>query len=547
MPSPSRSVAVRALYRVTLPLSLALIAVLAIDRGAGAGEPAARPEYGAAFVRMAAPDKLATHEVFRAEITMRNTGKEPWRGPAFRLRSTNPQSNVHWGTHYVLIAQGKSVEPGAEYTFTSHLRARGEPGDVPFQWQVCKDGKLWFGATTPARTIEVSARPPEPATEPALPQRTADGRKVLTWNDFEYVGSFKAPKTVGKARGAFSESGLALRPMPDGRDRLFMNYTHPTQILFEVEIPALVKVEGGEHADLNTAEVKKVWGPLKIAKQGLQAIHPNGGFVWMDDARTLVWTWYHGYKTGRAPPVLGATRLSDDGKMTHYGPWHVSAPSRLYKSYWGGVLSLPKSFAEQYTGGRTLALGFGGYYSICAPASRGPALGAIAQPDPAKTTVPVLEMLCHPHKSPAPRDGDYFSANCSFWADQPDSPASGVWTYEDWCRAGAFVDAPRGQAYVAFARLGTGRLGYDYGTITSTAASQYWYFYNPRNLGEAAKGERRPWQNKPSSMAKVAYPLGRTVTGACYDARTRRLYLCVTWAYPNGRENYPAVHVYQVR
>lgn len=35
--------------------------------------------------------------------------------------------------------------------------------------------------------------------------------------------------------------------------------------------------------------------------------------------------------------------------------------------------------------------------------------------------------------------------------------------------------------------------------------------------------------------------------GACYDARTRRLYLCVTWAYPNGRESYPAIHTYCVR
>jgi hypothetical protein len=100
---------------------------------------------------------------------------------------------------------------------------------------------------------------------------------------------------------------------------------------------------------------------------------------------------------------------------------------------------------------------------------------------------------------------------------------------------------------VAFARLGTGRLGYDYGTITSAATSQYWYFYNPKSLGEAAKGERDPWQVTPSSMTKVEYPLGRTVTGACYDARTRRLYLCVSWAYPNGRESYPAVHVYRFR
>ena len=48
-------------------------------------------------------------------------------------------------------------------------------------------------------------------------------------------------------------------------------------------------------------------------------------------------------------------------------------------------------------------------------------------------------------------------------------------------------------------------------------------------------------------MAKVRYPLGRAVSGACFDSRTGRLYLCVTWAYPEGRESYPMVHVYRVR
>ena len=48
-------------------------------------------------------------------------------------------------------------------------------------------------------------------------------------------------------------------------------------------------------------------------------------------------------------------------------------------------------------------------------------------------------------------------------------------------------------------------------------------------------------------MAKVTYPLGRSVTGACYDAATRRLYLCTNYAYARGRERYPIVHVYGVK
>jgi hypothetical protein len=266
--------------------------------------------------------------------------------------------------------------------------------------------------------------------------------------------------------------------------------------------------------------------------------------VWIDSARTLYWTCYHGYRTGPAPPVLGAARLSDDGKMTCLGPWSITAPSGLYKSYWGGVIALPKAFAEKYTGGKTLAMGFGGYYSICAAASRGPALGAI---DAGVASVPVAEMLLYPADKPAPRDGDYLNANCGFWSEQAQSPARGSWTYEDWCRAGTFIDGPAGNAYVAFARLGTGRLGYDFGSITSAGQSQYWYFYRPTDLGRAAKGETDARRILPSSMAAVHYPLGRTVTGACYDSASRRLYLCVSWAWMDGMESYPVIHVYRVK
>ncbi len=502
------------------------------------------PEYDAQVVSVRVPEKVAVWEVFPAEITVRNTGTHAWEGAGIRLRSVGPRDNAVWGTDYILIAQGTAVAPGATYTFRSNLRAPAEPGVRGFEWQVCKDGTVWFGAPSPPKPVEVVPAAAAPRTQSA-PSALASGvKKVLGADDFKYLGSFKAPMTVGEARGAFSESGLALRPMPDGRDRLFLNYTHPVQALFEVEIPALAVIEHGAHAGLRTAEVKKVWGALTVSKQGQEDLRPNGGFVWNEEKRTLWWTWYHGYKTGDAPPVLAATRLSEDGTMTHSGPWYVAAPAGLYKSYWGGVVGLPATFAAEHTGGKTLALGFGGYYSICAAASRGPALGCIPEPDPGQPTVPVTALLYHPHDAPAVRDGNYFSANCGFWSDQPTDPDDGVWTFDDSCRAGVWIDMPGGHAYMAFVRLGTGRLGYDFGTITSAGDAEYWYFYDPRELGRAARGEKEPWRTSPTSMARVAYPLGRTVSGACFDARTGRLYLCVTWAYPEGLESYPVIHVY---
>ncbi len=523
---------------------LAGAGLLVVAASAGAGAPA-KDAYDAAYVGMKVPEKVVADAVFRVAVTMKNTGTQSWGSWPLRLRTINPPNNMTWGTNYILVAQGRTVKPGEQYTFSSDIRAPSTPGEVRFQWQVCHGGKTWFGQTTPARTIKVTARPAEAAAE-TRPAPGRDGRKVLAFVDFEYAGSFKPPMTVGKARGAFSQTGLALRKMPHGPDRLFVNYTHPARVLFEIDVPALVKVDRGKHAPLKTADVVKVWGALSASRDGT-TIGPNGGFVWDEAKRTLYWAWYHGYKTGPAPPVLGASKLAADGTVTSHGPWFVSAGSGLYKSYWGGVIRLPEAFAQKYTGGKTLALGFGGYYSICGSASRGPALGAIPEPDPKAKTVPVTEMLHATSASPAPRDGDYFSANCGYWHDRPSSRSAGKWTFDDHCRAGVFIDAPAGHAYIAFPRLGTGRLGYDFGAITSAGASQYWYFYDPADLGAAAKGQAKPAAIAPTSMTKLAYPLGSTVTGACYDPAGRLLYLCVRGAYTSGREHYPVIHVYRLR
>jgi hypothetical protein len=511
------------------------------------GASPAGPEYNAAFVNMAIPDRVRAAEVFPVAITLRNTGTNAWQGWSIRLRSIAPRSNTVWGTDYILIAQGTVVPPGSNYTFRSHLRAPGKAGPAGFQWQMCQDGVTWFGEATPARMMEVMAGAPETNQPIAVAAPGADGRAMLKFADFEYAGSFKPPRTVDDARGAFSESGLALRTGPDGRERLLMNFTHPKQVLFEVEIPPLVRITNGQHAVLNTARVTTAWGSVKLLSSGNDPISPNGGFVWIEHTHTLLWTWYHGYKTGEAPPVLGATRLGEDGSMTSLGPWRVSAPGGLYKSYWGGVVALPPAFAAHYTGGQTLALGFGGYYSICAAASRGPALGAIPSPDPAQSTVPVTTLLAHPHDSPAPRDGDYFNANCGFWNEQPRDLWHGTWSFDDYCRAGVFIETPSTHGYLAFVRLGTGRLGYDFGTITSAGTAEYWYLYDPCELGETALGQRQPGQVRPASMTHVIYPLGRTVTGACFDPRKHLLYVCTSWAYPEGLESYPVVHAYHLR
>ena len=213
----------------------------------------------------------------------------------------------------------------------------------------------------------------------------------------------------------------------------------------------------------------------------------------------------------------------------------------------GRVTRLPKSFADQYTDGKRLALGFGGYYSIVAPCSRGPALSAIAEPDPAKAKVDsVVNLLGYAEPAAASRPGDYFSANAGYWHDPPKSREVGQWTLCDYCHSGILIDLADKQGYIAFAKLGTGRLGYDYGAVTNAGEAQYWYFYDTRQLGEVAKGKQKAGSVMPY-LTKLDEGMGGMASGACFDEDERKLYVIRMQAYPVGREYHPLVHVYRVK
>jgi len=507
------------------------------------------PEMDAKFVRMKAPEKLLTDQPFQASMTMRNTGTATWseRPHNVKLVAVAPPGNTTWGTNFIILGQGRKIQPGAEHTFGSWLKAPSEPGKYVFQWQVSRTGRggTVFGEKTEAKTIEVEQRPEEPPPVPPVQPKT--GKRILTFDDFEYAGSFKLPRrTPAGGDPLYAQYGLALRKMKDGTKRLFMMYFRGG--VFEAEIPPLVKLEGGNHKPLKVAGVRRVWGKL-----GVGGVGANAGFWWDEAKQTLYWSSYHGYWTGGAKrPVLGASKLGDDGKLKHFGPWRIADGS--FKAYWGGVTKLPKAFADKYTGGRALALGFGGYYSICGGTSQGPSLAAAAEPDPKKKTLDILPLLVSPWGSghPAPRDGDYIVVSSGWGGKPPASPTRGAWTMEDWVRSGVFIDLPKRHGYIAFVSLGTGRIGYDYGHITCAGRTDWWYIYNPDEMGEVATGKKKPWEVLPHTRTKVLYPLaakGRSrkpvpVYGSCYDEADRLVYIF------KGRwidNRWPCIHAYRVR
>jgi hypothetical protein len=101
----------------------------------------------------------------------------------------------------------------------------------------------------------------------------------------------------------------------------------------------------------------------------------------------------------------------------------------------------------------------------------------------------------------------------------------------------------------------------------ASAASHSWYFYDPADLGQSAKGLKKPARVAPHGMAKVSYPgqgeealrqakergtvhvggIAGYVSGACFDEQERLLYVCKLCSIRVGLELHPCVHVYRVK
>ena len=318
------------------------------------------PQWQAKCLAVEVPAEVLTDQVFTGRITMKNSGSAPWAGipyageanPQPVLYSQNPDRNKTWGTDFAYVGQGKEIGPGKEFTFVSDFKAPSLPGEYGFQWRLArrtKDGQtVFFGDATQRKVIRVRPRPA--TTRPTPPARDPAGKRLLGLDDFQYVGSFRLLERVGQGGAGYSEIGIALRKMPDGTRRLLTNYTHPQQTLFEAEIPPLAHFDGSDPKPLRVAEVKKVWGTLMldIPKIGdMERIAPNGGLCWDEESKTLYWTFYHGYWTGGGFPVLGASRLTSDGRIGSVGCWRLPKTVNKWKSYWGGVMKLPADFARR--------------------------------------------------------------------------------------------------------------------------------------------------------------------------------------------------------
>jgi hypothetical protein len=307
--------------------------------------------------------------------------------------------------------------------------------------------------------------------------------------------------------------------------------------------------DGDDGSTLPYGTVVRDWGVLTYGTIGGEPIYANANFWFDNSTQILYWTHFNGYFADPCttfPEVL-ATRFNSNGTLTNVGFWSFSTDLPSYKSFWGGVTKLSTSFAQTYTGGREMALGFGGYYSVCQAASRGPALAAIARPV-AGEPLDILPIMYYPERNPSVRDGLYIPV-VGFWDDTPASIWEGKWAYDDYAKSGVFIDLPDKKGYLSLTNQVIGRVGYDYGGYNADGHwENNWYFYKLDDLGEAALGHITPYDIKPASISLAPYPTIASAdtmpSGSCFDETTRLLYIYILRAFTNKK---PVIHVYHLK
>jgi hypothetical protein len=398
-----------------------------------------------------------------------------------------------------------------------------------------------------AGSVLAQKKPSPPS--PQILDGAVPAKSVLTGSDFTYRGAFRVPSGVNGHDAGWGRC-LAIRYVDGKRKFLSMTVSHA---LYEMDDPGLSE---GNPNTAPMASVTKFWGRNAfMARHTVQHGSPSGfvyGLYWDESDKRLYFNYGDTYKANTNPDSsIGYATLDDStGMATSVGSWQVGHNSKMTM---GGTLPIPEWFAEQYTEGRRLAAGFGGYQSIVqtGPASMGPALFAFAPPTNQRlqSMLPSTPLVAYPfngrpYTNPdrVHRDPDY-RTEFDGWNPR-DGVGYNAWVDTIW-QGGVWIDLADKHGVIFCLIEGNGRLWYEKSTGHAERGSHWWYIYDPMSLAAVARGKKRTYEIQPSQRWRVEYPSAAfsyplptwqdeptfLVTGSVYDARTRELFVAVRFAY----------------
>lgn len=113
------------------------------------------PDYAATVVSQNIPNSIVAGTGAQFQVTMQNTGTQPWTGSNFSLRSANTPFN-QWTFTSQSLGALETVAPGASRTFTFNVLAPATPGLYDSNWRMIQTpGVGLFGDTATTNGITV--------------------------------------------------------------------------------------------------------------------------------------------------------------------------------------------------------------------------------------------------------------------------------------------------------------------------------------------------------------------------------------------------------
>ena len=304
---------------------------------------------------------------------------------------------------------------------------------------------------TSTSTVSVTVAPLSP--DPPRADRFQPG-------DLVFEGFFRVPTgQLGAseyATLAYGGAAMASRVVDGQRRFLLTGHRYANDPLIELVAPeGLASTPDAAPVAAVFRYWGDIYGGLKVTADEPDPSEPNAnwteGLLWDDAGQRLLWSYGNWYAaSGANNPVLGATVLGADGRMTVQGPWRTTAPSQQTRSF-AVELSPAVSAAS---GGAALGLG-GKMQSINATASWGPSLHAITVPTanlPVGTTLDARPLASHPIDPTgrrSPRAADYQVArnpdgSVDTAGTEPTAGGAGYWTELDETSGAAFVRSGSG-------------------------------------------------------------------------------------------------------
>lgn len=400
-------------------------------------------------------------------------------------------------------------------------------------------------------------------------------KPVVSQSDIHYLGSFYLPQYANGWSTAFSNGGLAYRYVNGNLQFFTTSHVYSGGLVYEFNYPGL-----NTNGVMPVASVVHNWGDVYtsekwVGNDGGTAQLSSGvetyGLYYDQSLNRLYWSYGHWYNaTNPNNPSIGYSVLNDaTGAATGIGAWSLT--NRPEKFDRGGLLRIPQWFANSYTAGKTLGVGFGGYFSIISTGSFGPALAAISDPNiavnPDRSALANVPLVGYPSDAPdrGHRDPNYTSYyDGGTYPTTPGAwnPANGTgyWTWSDIIYgAASWIDTSTLGGVLYVAKVGTGNVYYQTSDRHASGSAFEWMVYDPRDLAAVASGAKQQWQIQPKyewidnslpvggyDRAGYAGDGGNQVGGVTFDPTTNRLYVLVNGGYKNGVEWYPEMYVYQI-